>query len=37
VLYLIYWVHTGFDTWPVKRKVALRSVCGGIMEQDRFK
>lgn len=37
VLHLIYWFHTGFDTWPVKRKVSLRSVCDGIMEQARFK
>jgi hypothetical protein len=37
VLHLIYWVHTGFDSWPVKKKVALRSVCDGIMEQARFK
>lgn len=37
MLHVMYWVRTGFDTWPVERKVALRSVCDGIMEQARFK
>jgi hypothetical protein len=37
VLHLIYWVHPGFDTWPVKRKIALRSVWDDTFEKARFK